>query len=279
MTEDVTKNVALEKFLKTLDTKLTDPVAEIRQLAKELALGVHNGLWSRTLLSRGQISNESLSEYIEFRCGETEEFDQYVERLVGHGYGEKERVAYTLRDRTFYHTRTVLTSACFALMTDVPPFNVFISYRRSESSALALLVSARLREYELVPFVDMALEAGGNWHAELEERIKACDYFIILLSRETLASDMTAKEICWAIDSAKTIVPLWHGEFGKQEGFDLSQYIVKLAANWKDEELVTRIADIRDVILQTNAIRVTDESASGYNTAIVELLNRFGITP
>ena len=37
---------------------------------------------------------------------------------------------------------------------------------------------------------------------------------------------------------------------------------------------------IKDAIQRaTNAIRVTDESASGYNTAIVELLNRFGITP
>ena len=38
-------------------------------------------------------------------------------------------------------------------------------------------------------------------------------------------------------------------------------------------------ADVMDDDQQTNAIRVTDESASGYNTAIVELLNRFGITP
>ena len=36
---------------------------------------------------------------------------------------------------------------------------------------------------------------------------------------------------------------------------------------------------VKEEISETNAIRVTDESASGYNTAIVELLNRFGITP
>ncbi len=38
-------------------------------------------------------------------------------------------------------------------------------------------------------------------------------------------------------------------------------------------------AAVMDTIQQTNAIRVTDESASGYNSAIVELLNRFGVTP
>ena len=264
----------LEKFLETLDTKQTDPVAEIRQLAKELALGVHRGLWSRRVER-----SESLSAYMEIRCGGIDQFPQYVERLIGHGYCETERIEDTALKRTHYFTRTVLTSASFDLLTEVPPYDVFVSYRRAESSALALLVSARLKEFGLVPFVDMALEAGGNWHADLEERIKACDYFIILLGSTTLASDMTAKEICWAIDSGKTIIPFWHRDFGKEENFDLSQYVVKLAANWNDENLVSRISDVRDVIQKTNAIRVTDESASGYNSAIVELLNRFGITP
>lgn len=264
----------LDKFLEKLGAKQNDPVAEIRQLAKELALGVHRGLWSRQIQS-----SKVLDDYIRFRCGETKGFDQYVERLIGHGYCETYSVEYTMLQRTHYSTRTVLTGASFYLLTDVPPFDVFVSYRRVESSALALLVSARLKEFGLVPFVDMALEAGGNWHADLEERIKACDYFIILLGNTTLASDMTAKEICWAFDSGKTIIPFWHGEFGKSDNTDLSQYIVKLAANWKDKNLVSRISDVRDVIQQTNAIRVTDESASGYNTAIVELLNRFGVTP
>ena len=155
-----------------------------------------------------------------------------------------------------------LTSKAYDLLDEVEPHNVFISYRRLDSSALALLVLARLKEHSLVPFVDMALEAGGKWHADLEERIRDCDYFIILLGEDTLDSDMTVKEIEWAIEYERMIIPVWHS------GFDLN-----------DERWAEVGQEVKDAIQQTNAIRVTDESASGYNTAIVELLNRFGVTP
>ena len=150
----------------------------------------------------------------------------------------------------------------FDLKERIQPYNVFISYRRLDSSALSLLVLARLKDHDLVPFVDMSLEAGGKWHNDLEERIKGCDYFIILLGMDTLSSPMTVKEIQWAIQYGRTIIPVWHS------GFDL-----------EDERWAEIDQKVKDSIQQTNAIRVTDESASGYNTAIVELLNRFGITP
>lgn len=261
----------LDKFLKER-AKIPIPsgdVARIKLLAKELALGVNEDLWSRSLWDSdtgiiGMFLNRRWSSV--YRSMGLEDVK---ERLRAHDFCEE----FNGNDGG------KLKPSAFALLLESEPYNVFISYRRLDSSALALLVLARLKEHSLVPFVDMALEAGGNWHADLEERIKACDYFIILLGKETLASDMTAREICWAIDSQRTIIPFWHGEFGKQDDFDLGQYIVKLAANWNDANLVSRIADVRDVIQQTNAIRVTDESASGYNSAIVELLNRFGITP
>ena len=108
----------------------------------------------------------------------------------------------------------------------------------------------------------MALEAGGKWHADLKDRIRSCDYFIVLLGKNTLSSPMTVKEIQWALQYDKTIIPVWHSEF------DLN------AEEWAEID-----TDVNNAIQQTNAIRVTDESASGYNRAIVELLNRFGITP
>ena len=136
------------------------------------------------------------------------------------------------------------------LLEESVQFNVFISYRRLDSSALSLLVLARLKEYDLVPFVDMALEAGGSWHADLEERIKGCDYFIVLIGEDTLASPMTLQEISWALDAERTIIPIWHS------GFDIN------CDKWAEAP-----ADVKDAIQATNAIRVTDESASGYNTA------------
>ncbi len=176
------------------------------------------------------------------------------------------RLEWKLLDAYGYLTRNgyfdKLTQSALELIDETEPYNVFVSYKRSESSALALLCVSRLKAEDLVPFVDMALEAGGNWHTDLEERIRDCDYFIILLGNDTLSSPMTVKEIQWAVEYERTIIPVWHS------GFDLK------AEKWNEVE-----ERVKDAIQQTNAIRVTDESASGYNTAIVELLNRFGITP
>ena len=231
-------------------------VAKVKLLAKELALGVHRNLWPLLIHTRQSESREDfvpadrrLKDYLEERWGDIH-ISPHFPCLQGHGYVEKPNDIYQL------------SKAAFALLYETEPYNIFISYKRSESSAFALLVLARLKEHGLVPFVDMALEAGENWHADLKERIKACDYFIILLGKETLASDMTVREIGWAIQYKKTIIPVWHS------GFDPN------SDKWKDID-----CKVKEAIQQTNAIRVTDESASGYNTVIVELLNRFDITP
>ena len=230
-------------------------VARIKLLAKELALGIHRNLWTSTIWTElgdvpgGSIPLDEKAEYLEKRWG-----DHHIrlELLRGHGY-----IHYNgLRKG---HT---LTKAAFDLLDETEPYNIFISYKRSESSALALLVNTKLKEHSLIPFVDMALEAGGNWHADLEGRIKTCDYFIILLGKKTLASAMTVKEIKWAIQYEKMVIPVWHS------GFDPD------SDKWNGDD-----SKVKEAIQQTNAIRVIEESASDYNRAIVELLNRFGITP
>ena len=232
-------------------------VARVKLLAKELALGVHRGLWERTILvgtSYGEIIElrsgvqQYLHPFIEKRWGD-KSISQQIELLIGHEYVIKTNV----------HE---IASAAFGLVDETEPYNIFISYRQLDSSALALLVLARLKEHGLVPFVDMALEAGGNWHADLEDRIKSCDYFIILLGKDTLSSPMTVKEIQWALKYERTLIPIWHS------GFDLN------ADEWVDVDEA-----VKEAIQQTNAIIVQDESANGYNSAIVELLNRFGVTP
>ena len=251
----------LDKFLEER-SKIQIPsgeVARVKLLAKELALGVHRDLWPFTFratpFARGSIrAREELQQYFEVRWG-TFLPSNNLQLLIGQGFIDD---SYTPKGHRYYK----LSRDAFKLLDEVEPHNIFISYRRLDSSALALLVLARLKEHSLVPFVDMALEAGGKWHADLEERIRDCDYFIILLGKDTLASPMTVKEIEWAIGYERTIIPVWHS------GFDLN-----------DERWAEVGQEVKDAIQQTNAIRVTDESASGYNTAIVELLNRFGVTP
>lgn len=242
----------LDKFLEER-SKIPIPsgeVAKVKLLAKELALGVHRELWHNWLQT--VTMNEFDSQFHNYFCTRwvNSNVERKLELLRAHGYA------------TAINSGYVLTESAFNLLDEVEPYNVFTSYRRHDSSALALLVLARLKEHSLVPFVDMALEAGGNWHADLEERIEKCDYFIILLGKETLSSPVTLKEIDWSLKYVKSIIPIWHS------GFDIGD------EKWKELP-----AEVMNSIQQTNAIRVTDESASGYNTAIVELLNRFGITP
>ena len=265
----------LDKFLEER-SKIPIPsgdAAWIKMLAKELAIGANRNLWSpRKILdySRGGAAAIDANSNIYFeRRWHDHNLGHLLEILLGQQYLFQES------NRHFPE----LTTKAYDLVDEVEPYNIFISYRRLDSSALALLVLARLKEHSLVPFVDMALEAGGNWHADLEQRIENCDYFIILLGKETLSSEMTIKEICWAIDYARTIIPIWHNEFGQARDFKLSQHLDDLASGWKDERLRKRKDELHDVIQQTNAIIVQDESASGYNSAIVELLNRFGVTP
>jgi hypothetical protein len=244
-------------FIKTLPAKTANPRRRIKWIAKELALGVTKELWDINILTHGNdIDAESVIPH-----------DENLKLYFKERWNiEDIRLEWKLLDTYGYLTRNgyfdKLTRSALELLEETEPYNIFISYRRLDSSALALLVLARLKEHNLVPFVDMALEPGANWHADLEDRINDCDYFIILLGKDTLTSPMTIKEIEWALLYERTIIPLWHS------GFDLQ------------DEMWTEIdQEVKVVIQETNAIIVQDESASGYNTAIVELLNRFGVTP
>jgi len=267
MAEDVTKNEALEKFLDER-SKFAIPenyVEWVRQLALELAIGVHKGLWLGGFRTRWEkdgfsLDNDCINEF-GLRRWELKDWTQTLERLHGTGFVVNRPNQYV-----------TITQAAFDLLQEASPYNVFISYRRKDSSAFALLVSHRLKQFNLMPFVDMATIVGDNWYDELHKRIKECDYFIILLGKNTLTSDMTVQEIKWAMQyreqnreqdkEEKKIIPIWHSGFGITH------------KKWNDVDHA-----VKDEIGANNAIRVTDESASGYNTAIVELLNRFGVPP
>ncbi len=249
------------EFLDDMGPKESGPISEIRQLAREWAMGVHRNLWppgfsgwiDLAIRKGGAPNDKNFVLYLDLRWP-NDRFDNLLERLEGHGYIRNHR----------------LIQSAFQLLQETTPYNVFVSYKRSDSSAFALLVSFRLNERGLVPFVDMATKVGDKWYDELHKRIKECGYFIVLLGRNTLKSDMTTQEIKWAIqyrdqgkeNKEKIIIPIWHSGFNvKHKRWDCVDDIIKNEVN------------------DTNAIRVLDESASGYNTAIVKLLNRFGITP
>jgi hypothetical protein len=240
-----------------------NPITCTRIVAKEVAEGMWNGWWKTTLRLRVDfdgtfsVADDRAAEYFKTRVSSQ---DIALEFLIQKNYLKR------IADDEHYYV--VITENCLDLLEasqEIAPSaeKVFISYSRKESSPLSLLVLNSLKRAGIDAFLDLALVPGEAWHAGLQERIKSYDAFILLLAPETLTSEYVIREIEWALDAGVEVIPLWHGEFA----YD--------SHGWRG-----KIPDAVDGYLaRTHAIRVLEESASGYNTAIVELLNRFGVTP
>ena len=190
----------------------------VKLLAMEIALGIHLNLWRPIIILVRQDESPRqdqaiLTQFIEERWKDSIE-STFTMILWAHGY-----IVQT-ENKAVY----CVTEKAMDLLEYPDPANVFISYKRTESSAFALLVHARLKVHSLEPFVDMAAKVGDKWYDELHKRIKECDYFIVLLGRNTLKSDMTKQEIKWAIQyrdqgkdyEEKKIIPIWHSGFNRQ---------------------------------------------------------------
>ena len=102
-----------------------------------------------------------------------------LERLSGHGFIEDHYGS------TGKHQDRI-SQAAFDLLSETPPYKVFVSYKHSESSAFALLVVTRLKEHGLYAFCDMRLVPGDPWHAELENRVRDSKFQVLLLGPTTL---------------------------------------------------------------------------------------------
>lgn len=238
-------------------------IAQVRTLAKEMAEGAAEGVWETTFSAwhkdreegvagiTFQPDADALAAYMRQRWQDN---SPNLSLLVTNGY-------LTAEPHDRFRTYFTITRAAFDLVEEVEPAKIFISYKRSESSAFALLVLARLKAEGLEPFLDLAIEPGQQWQAHLQERVQHSDYFILLLGPTTLQSSVTCQEIVWALQHGCTIIPIWHNGFRFQPG------------DWQVA------AEIEAALENTHTIRVLEESALAYNNAIVELLNRFGITP
>lgn len=256
--------MTLEEFCEKCNKRdiPTNPMARIRTYARELAEGAIYELWtmhfnryavtaSNPDTGHHDSSEQKIQHYLQERWGAIDNapnFDllirlNYLERISNDG-------------------SVALSQTAFELLSDVEALNIFISYKRSESSAFALLLHDRLRAAGLNAFVDMQLKAGLNWQKQLKANIKDADYMIVLLGRETLHSSVTIKEVVWAIAAKIPIIPIWH------KGFE-----------YHTKDWTHVLPDAVDEALQANhTIRVIEENPLMYDMAIRELLNRFGIS-
>jgi len=54
-----------------------------------------------------------------------------------------------------------------------------------------------------------AIDTGARWEKEIVEGLKSCDWFLVVLSRESVQSDWVEAEVHWAMDErANRIVPV-----------------------------------------------------------------------
>jgi hypothetical protein len=252
--------MTIETFLERVKQREmpTNPLARIQVLARELAEGAASGLWlvlfDRFDIERGEKDSfsQNLAAYFETRWNGIDNSPNLA-LLAKNGYLLDE-------EQGRFSSIFSITKSAFDLLNISEAASIFVSYKRSESSAFALLVANVLRQAGLSPFVDMQLEAGGDWREQLKKTIEQSDYLILLLGKNTLDSDVTLQELRWAQAAKITIIPIWHNGF-----------------SFKGSDWPKLDSGLVDLLANTHTIRVTEENPLAYNTAMTALLNRFGI--
>jgi hypothetical protein len=253
--------MTIESFLERVKQREMpiNPLARIQVLARELAEGAASSLWAVTFdrfdIERGEKDDNSLhlAAYFDTRWTGIDN-SPHLSLLARNGYLDAE-------EQGRFSSVYTITKAAFDLLHITDPSRIFISYKRTESSAFALLVANVLKQAGLSPFVDMQLEAGGDWREQLKKTVQQSDYFILLLGKRTLDSEVTPEEIRWAVDAGKTIIPIWHNGF-----------------SFRAEDWPTLDDSFKTLLANTHTIRVTEENPLAYNNAMSQLLNRFGMS-
>ena len=73
---------------------------------------------------------------------------------------------------------------------------VFISYRNVKTDKeLAIAIEKALTQEKLEVFIDYKMLPGTVWSDEIDEKLNASNYFIVLLSAESIESDMVRQEV------------------------------------------------------------------------------------
>ncbi|MDP9121697.1 MAG: toll/interleukin-1 receptor domain-containing protein, partial [Acidobacteriota bacterium] len=115
---------------------------------------------------------------------------------------------------------------------------VFISYRHTPpDEALAGELEAFLSREGLEVFLDRRMLVGTDWVAEIDRRLRAATDFVVLLSADSILSDMLRQEVKLAHqlsrDGGLKILPIRIG-FDGGLPYDLGAYLNRLQyAPWK----------------------------------------------
>jgi hypothetical protein len=85
--------------------------------------------------------------------------------------------------------------------------SIFISYSHKDQDYVNKLVEA-IKKQELTWWVDNKIDYGDQWTREIEENLKKCQVFLLVMSPSSKESDWVKRELTFAQQLKKPIFPL-----------------------------------------------------------------------
>ena len=127
---------------------------------------------------------------------------------------------------------------------------IFISYKHVDpDQALADFLRDYLAQRRHSVFLDTQIVVGDNWTEEIDHHIRTSDFFIVLLSQESIRSEMVVEEVKRAYERIHsptenlTILPVRVAFKGKLP-YDLAAYLGRIQyASWEKGASFETIAD------------------------------------
>jgi hypothetical protein len=179
-----------------------DPTQRIHVLARDLAYGALNGLWGSKIYVMSSADGDRWTSDTKHVGGQIDAFYKYLKEKWNNSQPTANLMLsfeyFSVYQAKQFQVDYLLTTKAFSLL-EKPAFppSIFVSYKQDESSALGLLIEARLKlvDRNISIFIDKLLIPGEDWEARLEKTVQECNYFVCLLGKTTLTSETVQKEI------------------------------------------------------------------------------------
>ena len=202
-----------------------DMINRVWHFARDLAWGADNGLWGTSF----HVAKTAMGEEVWIL---DRQYDQHgIDHLIKSKWGNNPPESSLLEAHGFLKflkrgpsSTYILTSMALDLLKEKKPsrpLQVFISYKQSESAAFASFLERGLEGAGLGidVFTDRKIRLGDPGEERLEQAVRDCDVFICLFGMTTLNSKWVLKEIGWAVDFERRIIPIWHNGYKGQGNY------------------------------------------------------------
>lgn len=147
--------------------------------------------------------------------------------------------------------------------------NIFISYRHVEpDKTLAQKIEAQFQAIHHDVFIDTRMLVGTHWAAEIERRLREAEFFIVLVSKDSILSDMLrrevqmAHEICNAPNGRLVILPVRVNFLGSLP-YDLGAYLnpIQYTAWNEGEDDLKVLNDLALAVEKSTALPIAGSDA------------------